>query len=420
MTSVIDRPATYRELFAVGEFRTLFIAQMLSAAGDMLAKVAISILVFERTQSALLAAAAFAISYLPSVLGGPFLATIADRLPWRHTMVGSDLLRAALVVFVALPGTPLWGMLSLLFVVALLTSPFDAARISMLPHILVGEDYVLGSAALNVSHQMSQIVGFAAGGLIVSFISPHGALFIDAATFAVSAALLHRYLRLRPSPLRPEQRSTLRRDTAEGFRLIYRHDITRMLVLFAWCVSAFGFAHEGLAVPLAHELGGDAITVGLILAVNPLGVVLGGTVFTRMIGRQRRLRLLPPLAFVACGALVLVALPVPLWTVLVLFFISGLGMSFILPLNALFNRVVPSAYRGRAAGVVLSGLMAGQGLAIVAAGWSADHMSARAVVGIAGVLGIIATALLTHHWPNNRRLTRPIEEPQREATPQIA
>jgi len=55
-------PATFGDVFAVGEFRALWLAQILSVAGDQLARVALTLLVFERTQSSLLAAVTFATS----------------------------------------------------------------------------------------------------------------------------------------------------------------------------------------------------------------------------------------------------------------------------------------------------------------------------------------------------------------------
>jgi hypothetical protein len=71
MTSSGRVAASYRDVFAVGEFRALFVAHLLSLVGDQLSRVAVSVLVYARTGSALVAAVAFAISYLPWVVIGP-------------------------------------------------------------------------------------------------------------------------------------------------------------------------------------------------------------------------------------------------------------------------------------------------------------------------------------------------------------
>src|SRR5260370_28067033 len=62
--------ATFGAVFAVGEFRALWAAQVLSVTGDQLARVALTLLVFDRTHSALLAAVTFAASVVPAFIGG--------------------------------------------------------------------------------------------------------------------------------------------------------------------------------------------------------------------------------------------------------------------------------------------------------------------------------------------------------------
>src|SRR5258708_25704214 len=101
---------------------------MLSLVGDLLATIALTVLVYNNTGSTLLAAATFAIGYLPWVVGGPILAALADRLPWRRTMITCDLVRAAIVGLLALPGVPVPAPLVLPFSSPLLTPPFEAAR----------------------------------------------------------------------------------------------------------------------------------------------------------------------------------------------------------------------------------------------------------------------------------------------------
>src|SRR3712207_3781291 len=93
----LSRPATYREVFAVREFRPRFGTFLLSTAGDELARVALTVLVYQRTNSPLLSALTFAISHLPWLLGGPLLATLADRLPRPRGLISTDVARAGLL-----------------------------------------------------------------------------------------------------------------------------------------------------------------------------------------------------------------------------------------------------------------------------------------------------------------------------------
>ena len=96
--------ATFRDVFAVREFRALWFSEILSVAGDRLALVALTLLVYDRTGSPLLAAAAYAAGYVPWVIGGLFLADLADRRPRRQVMVACDAVRAVLVAAMAFRG----------------------------------------------------------------------------------------------------------------------------------------------------------------------------------------------------------------------------------------------------------------------------------------------------------------------------
>ena len=88
--------SSYREVFAIGEFRALWSAQVLSFAGDQFAQVAIAILVYGRTHSPFLTALAYALTYLPPIAGGPLLSGLADLFPRRRVMIVCDLFRAGL------------------------------------------------------------------------------------------------------------------------------------------------------------------------------------------------------------------------------------------------------------------------------------------------------------------------------------
>ena len=199
--------ATFSQVFAVGEFRALWLAMLLSVGGDQLARVALTVLVYVRTRSPLLTALTYAMTLLPWLVGGLGLSGLADRLPRRQVMIACDLARMALVLLMAaisLSGSAvaLWTMVGLLFVVTLLDSPFKAARSALVADILTGEKYVLGTTITQITFQVGTVLGFSLGGLVVAALGTRTALLIDAATFAVSALLLALWVRPRPAAAR--------------------------------------------------------------------------------------------------------------------------------------------------------------------------------------------------------------------------
>jgi MFS family permease len=106
---------------------------VVSYLGDQIVQVAIAVLVYARTGSPLLTALAYALTYLPPILGGPLLAALTDAFPRRQVMITLDLVRGGLVELMALPSMPLAGTCVLLCVTVLLGSPFSAARVRPAP-----------------------------------------------------------------------------------------------------------------------------------------------------------------------------------------------------------------------------------------------------------------------------------------------
>ena len=148
MTTAVPPRASFRDVFAVREFRALWVSEIGSVAGDRLALVALTLLVFDRTKSPLLAAAVYASGYLPWVIGGLFLAGLADRYPRRSVMVVCDLVRTLLVAAMVIPRVPIAALVVLLFAATMFAPPFEAARAAITPDILAGEQYALGTAVM--------------------------------------------------------------------------------------------------------------------------------------------------------------------------------------------------------------------------------------------------------------------------------
>jgi MFS family permease len=394
-----DRPATYREVFAVREFRALFAAHVASLLGDQAAKVALSILVYDRSDSPLLAALTYAVGYLPWIVGGPVLSPLADRLPRKRVMVRCDVARAALVALMVLPHMPIWLLFALLSGASLLGPPFEAARAATLPDVLTGDRYIVGSSLSNITIQLSQAVGFVLGGAAVVWLKPRGALLADAVSFLVSGLLIARGVRYRQAAARGG-RPTLRADIVEGARVVFHSRMLRSILLLAWFGAAFALVPEGLAVTYARRLGYGPIATGFLTAASPAGLVVGALLIGRLMAPSTRLRLMRPLAAAAFVPLVLTAMHPPVWGAVVLWTLSGIGLAYQLPANATFMQAVPHEARGRAFGLAQTGIQALQGLSIAGAGALALLVPPHWVVALAGVLGLASVGLLSFGWPH--------------------
>jgi MFS family permease len=404
--SAAARQTTFAEVFGIAEFRALWLAQVLSVAGDQLARVAITLLVFAQTRSALLAAVTFAASVVPTFAGGLILSGLADRWPRRQVMITCDLSRAVLVGLMALPGMPLAVRVALLVLVTLISAPFSSARAALYPDILDGDRYVLGTAVTLTTLQFAQVLGFAVGGTAVAVFGVRASLLADAVTFIVSATITALWVRARPAPPPGPPRAGPASPAADsgrgvraGLRLVFLTPALLMPMLFGW-LAAFYNVPEGVAAPLAHTLGGGATAVGLILAAEALGASLGAALFSRLVAPRRRLRWMSPLAAGSCAVLVLFALRPSLTWALVILMISGLCDCYQLAANAAFVRAVPDGQRGQAFGIAQGGMSLGQGAAMILAGAAAQQFPPSLVIAASGVLGLAgAVAIaLSRRW----------------------
>src|SRR6266542_1873307 len=225
--------ATYRQVLGAGEFRVIFAANMVSILGTIVAAVALTVLVYQRTGSPALAASVMALAFLPYLLGGVLLGAAADRLPARRVLVACDLASAALVAAMLIPGIPVAGLLILLFAAGLISPVYQGVRSAVLPEVLPpGPGYVLGRALMRMVAQSAQIVGYGVGGLLLAILSPRGALALDALSFAASAALLRFGTARRPA--RAARTGSMARDSLLGVRRAPPHRQPRRILLFRW------------------------------------------------------------------------------------------------------------------------------------------------------------------------------------------
>lgn len=397
MAAPPDR-VTFREVFGIAEFRALWFGELLSIAGDQLARVALSILVFTGTHSATLTGLTYALTYAPSLLGGIFLTGLADRFPRRSVMVLVDVMRAALILLVALPDMPFWLMCVLVGGVSLLNPPFKASQLAMLPQVLEGDRFVVGMGIRSMTVQSAQLLGFAGGGALLITLDPHVALAIDAATFLLSAAFVRFGVRARPAAARGEKRKSFFASLGGGGRAAFANSPLRTLVLFTWLMG-FLPVYEGIAAPYVSAAGGGPESIGLLLAADPIGSVIATFVYTRWVPASARPKLIGPLAGLCAIPLIACFLvPGPVTSIMLFIVSGGFGTVCLLQATASLTLAVPDEQRAQVMGLSNTGLTTMMGISPLIGGVLADQLSPHATVGIFGVAGIVLTLPLALLW----------------------
>lgn len=370
-------------------FAVLFAAEMQSIAGDQIARVALSVLAFDRTHSALAAAGTYAATMVPVVLGGLFLSGLADRLPRRAVMVAVALVSAGCFALMSVPGIPLGVIIALLVVAVALGPLFSSAELSHLSLTLDTEEYRVGTAARLMSSQGAQVAGFAIGGLLVALAGARMSLLADAITFGFAALLIATLLpaaATRPvAQERPDARSP--DSTApEPFAGLWRTPRLRLLLLLGGLIGLF-VVPEGLAVPFGRSVGASTTEIGLLLGAAALGGALGAVIVARAIAPEHRMASARVMAAL-CGLPLVASGLVGHWPVAATcWLLSGVFAAYIVEVTSTLIQSVPAGRRAHFVGIVNTVLLVSQGVGMLAFGAVSNASTPGAAIAAAGAVG---------------------------------
>jgi MFS family permease len=389
------------------EYRGILLAQFTSECGDQIGAIAVSLLVYSRSGSPFLAAASYAVTYVPIILASVFLAPLVDRLPHRAVMISCDLgrsaLMAVLVLLASIKNVPIPALLAVVLVSSFLSPPFSAARTALIPDIFgSGPRYMRAVAKGRILQQFDVVLGFALGGLIVAAVSPRGALLVDTGSFALSAALTLASVRRRP-PAIPGPLPAIRTIVADlrpGLHAVLALPVRRALLLLGTLSVMFLIAPEALAVAYSRQHGGGAVGAGVLSAAQPAGVAFGAWLMVKFMPMRTQLRLLLPLALLCAVLLAVTGLMPSIPATVALWALSGLPMCFVVTTVGVYNSVTAPALRGRAIGVAMAGIAITQGLGFLLWGAVGSWQDAAAGVSWAGVFGVAIVGLLWSKWPH--------------------
>ena len=339
-----------------------------------------------------LSAATYTLGFLPYIVGGTFLLSLADRIRPRVLMIVGELLRVVTCLLLAFAGLPVWAMLALVLVTGLFSPVFGAARSALLPDLLPGDAFVLGRSVLSLTAAGSQIGGLAVGGGILAAAGPAGALTVTAALSAVAVVVLR--FGLPDFPARSAKAGDgggggAVRETLRVNRTLMVDARVRGLLLAQWLPISFVTGAEAMLVPY---LGG---TAGIALAAASVGLAAGNFAVGRLVSPAGRERLALPLA-VAAGVPLLVFVVQPaFWGAALLMLLATAGSSYELGLQRRFVEAVAEPFRGQAFGLSSAGMMTGQALGAALVGGAAELTSPHMAIVLAGV-AIVLCSLALH------------------------
>ncbi|GAB3685586.1 MFS transporter [Actinocorallia lasiicapitis] len=387
-----ERTERYRDALAVPEFRVIFLVQVITFVGVIMADFATTVLVFRKTGSPLLASLVLALAFTPYLFAGPLLSSLVDRVPLRRLMVAGMSLTGLIAAAMAIPGMPVPALLGMVFLIGTVSPVLAGARSATLPQVLPGPAYVPARSLLRIVAQSAQVFGLAAGGVLLTVVEPHTALLAEAVAFGF-AALIMRFGTKERRPATPAGKSMVR-DSLAGIKAVLALRPLRRNLVLGWIVAALSVTPEALALPYAAEAGIGTAWIGVMMAALPLGCALGEFAVMRALTPTRQIRAIVPLAVLVLAPLLGYALKPGLAGVVLLLFASGAGVGHHLGQDHQLIKVTPADLRSRALAVQTMGLMFFQGAGFATAGLAAEFTPVSVVVPVSAAAGLIAVALL--------------------------
>ena len=376
---------TYRELFAVPEFRPLFWTSSVQVAAQTISGLALATLIYDRTRSPLLSALAMFGPALTQLIGASTLLAAADRLPARALISGLSLAFGVSTAALAVPGLPIWAAFAILAVQGLGGSLTGAVRYGLLTDVLTADGYLLGRSVLNMAVGAMQIGGFAAGGILVLTLSPRGTLLTGAALFTLGAVVARFGLTRRPP--RATGRASVQ-DTWRVNRWLWSSITRRYIYLALWLPNGLIVGCESLFVSYAPR------HAGLLFVCAAAGMLAGDTLAGRFISPRWRERLGAPLRLLLAAPYLVFAMPIPLPVAATAIVLASVGYCASLVLQERLMTLTPDDMSGQALGLASSGMLAMQGVGATLAGVIAQLSSPGTAMAVMAGASLAITLTL--------------------------
>jgi MFS family permease len=375
----------------------LFAANAVSLTGNVAALVAIPWFVLQTTGSATKTGITAFAGLLPVVLSGLFGGALVDRLGYRRTSIVADVASALAVAAIPLlhstVGLEFWQLVVLVFLGGVLDAPGGTARAALLPDVATdaGWSFERATGATAVVERFARLAGAPLAGVLIAATGATNVLWIDAASFLVSAALVAVGVP-RPAVEREPRKTSYRRELREGYAFL-RADRTLAVLVFIVSLTNLFDAVAMIALPvLAHDIYESALSLGLMTAAGGAGSVLGALAFAAIGHRlSRRAVFTWGFIFVTLSFPVAAFFP-PLAVLLVAKTISGLASGPLNPvIDTVFMERVPAGMRGRVFGVTQAAAWVAIPLGVLVAGAVIEAIGLRATLLLSGAAYLTIT-----------------------------
>ena len=391
---------TYRELFAVREFRAIFGGQCLTMASGAVGGLALATITYAATKSPVLSGLSMFGGPLIRLVASWFLVSASDLLRPRVALAATAAISCLANLLQAIPAMPWGGRMLILALPWVVMAATGGAAPALVADILPANSFVFGRSTLNLAIGGMQIIGYALAGVLLTRLSTTS-LFLCAAAASL-AALVWVLFGVADHPARATTASVVRRAHAVN-RALLGSRLIRPVFLASWVPNGLVVGCESLFVPLAGR------HAGYLFSATAAGMLLGDVIVGRFVPERVRDRLVGPLRFLLATPYLLFLTRPSIVVGALLGFVASIGFAASLPLQERLITNTEPRVRGQLLALNSTGVTAMQGVGAAVAGllaqWFGDSSSAAAMaIGVAAAASTCVSAVLI---PGLRRSRAP-------------
>jgi MFS family permease len=398
----------------------LFAANTISFVGDALMLIAIPWFVLQTTSSVTKTGIAAFFETVPTFISAFLGSALVDRLGYKHMSVVSDItscISVALIpLFYSTIGLAFWQLLVLVLLVGFFQAPGSTARSSLVPDLapLASMPLERANAASDGMRRVSLFIGAPLAGILIAVLGTSNLLWLDAISFAISAALIGLAVPRRSAAHPKEGKGSYLTDVLTGLCFIRQNQLILAIILTVMITNLLDEAFFAVALPAyVKHFFGSAVIVG-VLSSCVGGAALVSTIIFGTIGHRLPLRFTFALGFMTLSLRFFVFALVPFLPVLLIAnIISGLGAG---PLNPIMStveqEVVPPEMRARVFGTTTAGAYIGMPLGALLCGYLIQWAGILPSLFVLGVCYLLTTTSLLVN-PALKEMARHPEEATR-------
>ncbi len=338
------------------DFARLLIGQFLSALGDKIHYVALGVLIYRLTGSALEVGKMTLATFLPYLLFGLIAGAYVDRWNKKRTMITADILRA---VFVSLIPFLIGYSLNLVYFLTFLSTTanlfFSPAKMAVIPAIFTKEKILTATSLAETAENITEILGYALAGVLIMFIPIQTVFYLDSLTFLLSATLIFSMKFNFETQDKAERKFEIEgkphifQDILQGLVYIRKTKIlAHTLLTYCLALLVFSGFNPLIFVYALDTLKTSTAGLGVLEASAAMGITLGSIAISFWGHRMNKQKLVLWGYFIS-GLTIMILGMFPIYIIALMgFFVAGVSNAmFLIPIVSIFQEETAAPMRGR-------------------------------------------------------------------------